>query len=808
MGGALELSQVPYSPYRFAEVEALRGINRELPTLYIIGLARGVVLGARPVEEAKRALEAKAGQLKSVEVVAVRQGEAVRPSFFGEQVRELSRLKVGDVELVRIERIRELPDAEKFAVRLLERAIKAVEEKDEKARREVLEESWRFFREFGERYMWVTNVEEKIYAVDRPGAVEMRKAFDVALRIFVERGREEAVKFLRERAEEARSFYHQRGGVEEARVISRLEKEYVKLLEKLPVDTAKKMASVEVVKPAERASLLREVLDKTADVETAKRAIELYARGESRLAEAAQAMRRIAVEAENIRAELERVAQQHAAIVKQMEEEAARFEAQLLQLRRALDEYVKAAVERNRIKEEYERAKAEYEEGVKRWKREIEDKIAELERQAEEAARAGKAQEAEKLRVKAEYLRGVKDLLPERLISAEARLREAEARVRAAEGVYAKARASLDAVYVEAVASAERMRRLFAELEEAERIGVIPSALYYIRDLQGAEPAELAKLLHRAVSVEKSEAYLPDPLTYEAARRFVEKVKELKATGDRRLVEELKALAEVLRERKDAAQVLKDVMAGRELAVRAGWMKVDEDALGALVEAFRTAEKIVQAKREAERARREAKALERSAKEAERAVENALKQLKPPEISAKLAEEHSKALQELKEKLARLEEALARDEWAQADRLAGEALAAYRRVRAIEEEAVGRAVVRESTLRMPEEVGLRAAAYEILRLAQTAALTGVEEEKRALAEAIRRVFESAAAVYGRERVVEAVKQLRRELEPYATAVTLWGRESELILFKTGDEVFIKAVSYVLLEEFAKRASEM
>ncbi|MEM4964095.1 MAG: hypothetical protein QXT13_08105, partial [Pyrobaculum sp.] len=267
-------ASVPYSPYRFAEVEALRGINRELPTLYIIGLARGVVLGARPVEEAKRALEAKAGQLKSVEVVAVRQGEAVRPSFFGEQVRELSRLKVGDVELVRIERIRELPDAEKFAVRLLERAIKAVEEKDEKARREVLEESWRYFREFGERYMWVTNVEERIYSIDRPGAVEIQRAFDEALRIFVERGREEAVKFLRERAEEARSFYHQRGGVEEARVISRLEKEYVKLLEKLPVDTAKKMASVEVVKPAERASLLREVLDKTADVETAKRAIE------------------------------------------------------------------------------------------------------------------------------------------------------------------------------------------------------------------------------------------------------------------------------------------------------------------------------------------------------------------------------------------------------------------------------------------------------------------------------------------------------------------------------------------------------
>ncbi|MEM1803602.1 MAG: hypothetical protein QXR80_03780, partial [Desulfurococcaceae archaeon] len=283
-------AKTPYSPYRFAEVEAVRNISRELPTLYVIGLARGVVLGARPVEEAKRALEAKAGQLKSVEVVAVKPGEAVRAGFFGEQVRELGRVKVGDVELVRVERIRELPDAEKFAVKLLEKAIRAVEEKDEKARerarREVLEESWRFFREFGERYMWVTNVEEKIYAVDRPGAVEMRKAFDVALRIFVERGREEAVKYLREKAQEARSFYEARGGTDEIKIINRLEREYLKLLEKLPVDTAKKMASVEVVKPAERASLLREVLDKTADVETAKRAIELYARGESRLAEA------------------------------------------------------------------------------------------------------------------------------------------------------------------------------------------------------------------------------------------------------------------------------------------------------------------------------------------------------------------------------------------------------------------------------------------------------------------------------------------------------------------------------------------
>ncbi|MEM4439712.1 MAG: hypothetical protein QW680_13885, partial [Pyrobaculum sp.] len=153
-------------------------------------------------------------------------------------------------------------------------------------------------------------------------------------------------------------------------------------------------------------------------------------------------------------------------------------------------------------------------------------------------------------------------------------------------------------------------------------------------------------------------------------------------------------------------------------------------------------------------------------------------------------------------------EALSKGEWAQADRLAGEALALYRRVRAAEEEAVGRAAVKETVLRLTEDVGLRAAAYEILRLAQTAALTGVEEEKKALAEAIRRVFNSAAAVYGRERVVEAVKQLRRELEPYTTTIKIWGRESEFILFKTGDEVFAKAVMYVLLEELAKRAPEV
>ncbi|RFA96652.1 hypothetical protein, partial [Pyrobaculum aerophilum] len=39
---------------------------------------------------------------------------------------------------------------------------------------------------------------------------------------------------------------------------------------------------------------------------------------------------------------------------------------------------------------------------------------------------------------------------------------------------------------------------------------------------------------------------------------------------------------------------------------------------------------------------------------------------------------------------------------------------------------------------------------------------------------------------GRERVVEAVKQLRRELEPYVHDGTLGGREHELILFKTGE----------------------
>ncbi|RFA92822.1 hypothetical protein [Pyrobaculum aerophilum] len=70
------------------------------------------------------------------------------------------------------------------------------------------------------------------------------------------------------------------------------------------------------------------------------------------------------------------------------------------------------------------------------------------------------------------------------------------------------------------------------------------------------------------------------------------------------------------------------------------------------------------------------------------------------------------------------------------------------------------------------------------------------------------MFESAAAVYGRERVVEAVKQLRRELEPYSTTVTLGGREHELILFKTGEAPFTKAVAYVLLEELAKRAPEV
>ncbi|MGC9051546.1 hypothetical protein, partial [Pyrobaculum sp.] len=96
-----------------------------------------------------------------------------------------------------------------------------------------------------------------------------------------------------------------------------------------------------------------------------------------------------------------------------------------------------------------------------------------------------------------------------------------------------------------------------------------------------------------------------------------------------------------------------------------GVVRVDEDALGALAEAFKTAERVVQLERDVERARREARAAERRAREVERLVKKAVKQLRPPDVekTAKLAEEHASLVKTLSQTVAGVEEALARGEW-------------------------------------------------------------------------------------------------------------------------------------------------
>ncbi|MGC9131947.1 MAG: hypothetical protein ACP5H5_10255, partial [Pyrobaculum sp.] len=134
--------------------------------------------------------------------------------------------------------------AEPWAVKLLEKAVKAAKEGDEKARREVLRESFEYFRRFGMEHSWLAHM-RRVYAVEKPEAVEVLRAFERAVKTALSGDREEAVRQFKAEVERLKEFYTARGGESAVRTIEKLEREYVKLLEKVKPEVLRDLAPVE-----------------------------------------------------------------------------------------------------------------------------------------------------------------------------------------------------------------------------------------------------------------------------------------------------------------------------------------------------------------------------------------------------------------------------------------------------------------------------------------------------------------------------------------------------------------------------------
>ncbi|AFA38660.1 PaRep2b protein [Pyrobaculum oguniense TE7] len=193
------------------EEQALRGRMQELERQM-----RGVV------EEARRMMADRRVSLQAWEAVE-------RGGQYAVEVRNLE-FRIKDVRW--LERV--------FDVVKIERIERggAVEEAlsiNEKAARKVLEETWRLYHDFGEKYVWLRHgPEERIYAVPKAGVQEVEQALDKALRVYGQHGREAAVAEFRRAVEEAKQFYASRGGVSAVENIEALERRLVKLLEELP----------------------------------------------------------------------------------------------------------------------------------------------------------------------------------------------------------------------------------------------------------------------------------------------------------------------------------------------------------------------------------------------------------------------------------------------------------------------------------------------------------------------------------------------------------------------------------------------
>jgi hypothetical protein len=234
-----------------------------------VAVARAVAIGAVKPEEAEKMLKPPVKELTlGVEeyvgrVTPLERGAPVKPYVSTRGLAE--RLALLKAERMAESTYRDVyvvsaltpMAAEPWAVKLLEKAVKAVKEGDEKARREVLRESFEYFRRFGAEHSWLAHM-RRVYAVERPEAVEVLRAFERAVRTALSGDREGAVRQFKAEVERLREFYTARGGESAVKTIERLEREYVKLLEKVRPEVLRDLAPVE--HSAREAQRLRAVL--------------------------------------------------------------------------------------------------------------------------------------------------------------------------------------------------------------------------------------------------------------------------------------------------------------------------------------------------------------------------------------------------------------------------------------------------------------------------------------------------------------------------------------------------------------------
>ncbi|MCU7788456.1 hypothetical protein ODS41_11095 [Pyrobaculum sp. 3827-6] len=368
---------VPYDARKFARAVAVDEVRASLPTLRTVAVARAVAIGAVRPEEAEKMLRPPVKELTlgAEEYVGratpLERGVSIKPYVSREGLAER-------LALLRAERMAESAyrdvyvvsalapmAAEPWAVKLLEKAVKAVKEGDEKARREVLRESFEFFRRFGAEHSWLAYM-RRVYAVEKPEAVEVLKAFERAVKTALSGDREGAVRQFKTDVEKLKEFYAARGGESAVRTIERLEKEYVKLLEKVKPEVLRDLAPVE--HSAREAQRLRAVLERLSDVRAAREGWELFREGDvgaaglsllyrelvERVREAA-ARHRAVVEASSEAREVVRQYESLRPLLRKYVEaspaERGRLEAAVLQTAEALRRRVEAVGERLRVAE-------------------------------------------------------------------------------------------------------------------------------------------------------------------------------------------------------------------------------------------------------------------------------------------------------------------------------------------------------------------------------------------------------------------------------------------------------------------------
>ncbi|MEM4438751.1 MAG: hypothetical protein QW680_08970, partial [Pyrobaculum sp.] len=317
---------LPYDPRKYAVATALDEIAVRLPTLRVVATARAVVLGAVRPEEAERLLPLKLRSIEPTLGAEERVGrftpfdKSKQPQLYVPKASlaeslaalraeaELERLAAEEVFRSAISPMA----AEAWAYKLLEKAIKAVKEGDEEARREVLQKSFEYFREFGISFAWLPKL-ERIYAVELPEAVDAVRAFEAALKRALEGDREGAVKQLREELSRLKEFYRERGGVSAVKTIEKLEGEMVKALEAARPGLAQHITERQA-EAAEKAALLRRAWEALRS-KGAEEAVKIVAEGREAEARASLILRTVVEKA-----------REEASLIKSLREEAAAVE--------------------------------------------------------------------------------------------------------------------------------------------------------------------------------------------------------------------------------------------------------------------------------------------------------------------------------------------------------------------------------------------------------------------------------------------------------------------------------------------------